>query len=198
MFLQRLHLQATIGDGLAAVAQLASRLASETSAAPQLQPSHQSASAAPPASYSEQSQQVNPPLSNGTTKQVSAPGAAQGPHRRTADNNAVPSADSSTDSTPQQQQQQQQLDVLVIDAGSGDASQSMSCPPPAFLEAAFLQHARQVLKPEGMLVVNCVSRATEPYQAAVKSLQASLILMDDRLPVDRLGQLSLFLRLPSA
>lgn len=65
----------------------------------------------------------------------------------------------------------QHLDLLVVDAGSGDASVPMSCPPAPFLESSFLGHARQVLKPDGMLAVNCVSRAAEPYKAAVKSLQ---------------------------
>ena len=29
---------------------------------------------------------------------------------------------------------QGQWDLLVVDAGSGNASEAMSCPPPAFLE----------------------------------------------------------------
>ena len=65
----------------------------------------------------------------------------------------------------------QHLDLLVVDAGSGDASVPMSCPPAPFLESRFLGHATEVLKPSGMLAVNCVSRAAEPYKAAVKSLQ---------------------------
>lgn len=65
----------------------------------------------------------------------------------------------------------QPLDLLVVDAGSGDASVPMSCPPAPFLESKFLGDAIQVLKPGGMLAVNCVSRAAEPYRAAVKALQ---------------------------
>ena len=65
----------------------------------------------------------------------------------------------------------QHLDLLVVDAGSGDASVPMSCPPAPFLESNFLENAIQVLKPGGMLAVNCVSRAAEPYRAAVKALQ---------------------------
>ena len=65
----------------------------------------------------------------------------------------------------------QHLDLLVVDAGSGDASLPMSCPPAPFLESAFLGDAKQALKPGGMLAVNCVSRAAEPYRAAVKALQ---------------------------
>lgn len=75
----------------------------------------------------------------------------------------------------------QQLDVLIVDAGSGDASVAMSCPPAAFLEPEFLQHAKEVLKGKGMLVVNCVSRAAEPYKAAVKALQVGCLLTDAQL-----------------
>jgi spermidine synthase len=46
------------------------------------------------------------------------------------------------------------------------------------LEPEFLQHARQVLKAGGILVVNCVSRAVEPYKAAVKALQVGCLLTD--------------------
>lgn len=69
------------------------------------------------------------------------------------------------------------LDLLVVDAGSGDASVAMSCPPPAFLEAEFLGHAKEVLNLRGMLVVNCVSRAEEPYKAAVQALQVAVVLL---------------------
>jgi len=75
----------------------------------------------------------------------------------------------------------QQLDVLIVDAGSGDASVAMSCPPAAFVEPEFLQHAKEVLKGKGMLVVNCVSRAAEPYKAAVKALQVGCLLTDAEL-----------------
>jgi hypothetical protein len=33
-------------------------------------------------------------------------------------------------------------DAIVVDAGSGDAAAAMSCPPPAFLAADFLQQVR--------------------------------------------------------
>ncbi len=87
------------------------------------------------------------------------------------------SADSKLNRSPHgaESRSSQQLDVLIVDAGSGDASVAMSCPPAAFLEPEFLQHARQVLKGGGMLVVNCVSRAVEPYKAAVKALQVGCL-----------------------
>lgn len=118
----RLWLQATIGDGLDVVAQLAHRLS--TSSAD---------NALEPAAHDSQS------MTQGSV---------------------------SLDSW-----HCQHLDVLVLDAGSGDVSVPMSCPPAPFLESRFLGNARQVLKPGGMLAVNCVSRAAEPYQAAVKALQ---------------------------
>lgn len=68
----------------------------------------------------------------------------------------------------------QHLDLLVVDAGSGDASVAMSCPPAPFLESTFLGDAKQALKPGGMLAVNCVSRAAEPYRAAVETLQVGV------------------------
>ena len=93
------------------------------------------------------------------------------------------SADSTHSQSPRgaESWSSQQLDVLIVDAGSGDASFAMSCPPAAFLEPEFLQHARQVLKGKGMLVVNCVSRAVEPYKAAVKALQVGCLLTDAEL-----------------
>lgn len=33
-------------------------------------------------------------------------------------------------------------DAIIVDAGSGDATRAMSCPPPAFLTATFLQQVR--------------------------------------------------------
>ena len=95
-----------------------------------------------------------------------------------------PSADSKLSQSPHGDKSwsSQQLDVLIVDAGSGDASVAMSCPPAAFLEPEFLQHARQVLKAGGMLVVNCVSRAVEPYEAAVKALQVGW-LYTLRMPI---------------
>ena len=47
----------------------------------------------------------------------------------------------------------------------------MSCPPAAFVQPAFLGHARSALRPGGMLVINCVTRLEEPFQAAVEALK---------------------------
>ncbi len=138
-------LQATVGDGLKAVAQLAQSLSSGSSADSESVSNDASTPAQPP----EQQEQTG--------------------H----------SADSKFDQTPHggKSWSSQQLDVLIVDAGSGDASVAMSCPPAAFLELEFLQHAKKVLKGKGMLVVNCVSRAAEPYKAAVKALQVDACLL---------------------
>lgn len=139
-------LQATVGDGFEAVAQLAQSLSSGCSA----DSGSMSNDISTPAHLPEQQEQTG----------------------------------HSADSKPDQSSHgvtswsSQQLDVLIVDAGSGDASVAMSCPPAAFLEPLFLQHARQVLKAGGMLVVNCVSRVVEPYKAAVKALQVGCLLAD--------------------
>ncbi len=66
---------------------------------------------------------------------------------------------------------QGQFDVIVVDASSGEASHAMSCPPAAFVQPTFLGHARSALRPGGMLVINCVTRLEEPFQAAVEALK---------------------------
>ncbi|DBB00024.1 TPA: hypothetical protein ACH3X1_013883 [Trebouxia sp. C0004] len=136
-FVDSASLQATVGDGLKAVAQLA---------------------------------QV---LSSGMSSDLITP-----VHLREQQEQTGHSADSklSQSSHGAKSRSSQQLDVLIVDAGSGDASVAMSCPPAAFLEPEFLQHATQVLNAGGMLVVNCVSRAVEPYKAAVKALQVGRLL----------------------
>lgn len=68
------------------------------------------------------------------------------------------------------------LDVLMVDAGSGDSSLPMSCPPPAFLERHFLEHARASLRPGGLLMVNCVSRSDAAFAAAVAALKVRNIM----------------------
>eukprot|EP00884_Botryococcus_braunii_P023150 jgi/Botrbrau1/9519/Bobra.0211s0010.1 len=63
------------------------------------------------------------------------------------------------------------LDLLVVDAGSGDASQAMSCPPAPFLEEAFLQNARRALGGSGLIAMNCVTRSPAALQAALASVK---------------------------
>jgi hypothetical protein len=72
------------------------------------------------------------------------------------------------------------LDVLIVDAGSGDPTLPMSCPPPAFLERPFLESARASLRRDGLLMVNCVSRSGAAFAAAVAALKVGKRRM--RLP----------------
>jgi spermidine synthase len=65
------------------------------------------------------------------------------------------------------------LDAIVLDAGSGDASLGMTCPPPAFLEPPFLAAAAAALRPGGTLAVNCVSRSPHRMAAALLALRAA-------------------------
>ncbi|CAL8464325.1 g3860 [Coccomyxa elongata] len=64
------------------------------------------------------------------------------------------------------------LDVLIVDAGSGDASLAMTCPPAAFLGERFLTDAHAAVRPDGLLIVNCVSRSAEAFSKATQALQA--------------------------
>jgi len=57
-------------------------------------------------------------------------------------------------------------DVIVIDAGSADASLGMSCPPRPFVERPFLEACRSCLHPKGALAVNCVARSKSLYETA--------------------------------
>ena len=63
------------------------------------------------------------------------------------------------------------LDVLIVDAGSGDASLAMTCPPAAFLGEDFLENARAAVRPDGLVIVNCVSRSAEAFSKAAAALQ---------------------------
>lgn len=69
----------------------------------------------------------------------------------------------------------EELNVLIVDAGSSDASLAMSCPPAPFLKTAFLKAAHRALKPSGLLVVNCVTRSDTAFQEAYKKVEVSLI-----------------------
>ncbi len=63
------------------------------------------------------------------------------------------------------------LDVLIVDAGSGDASLAMTCPPATFLGERFLADAHAAIRPDGLLIVNCVSRSAEVFSHATQALQ---------------------------
>lgn len=63
------------------------------------------------------------------------------------------------------------LRVLIIDAGSGDASLAMTCPPAPFLQAAFLDHARAALAHESLLIMNCVTRSANAFKDALSAIK---------------------------
>jgi len=67
------------------------------------------------------------------------------------------------------------LDCLIVDAGSDDATLSMSCPPAPFLEAPFLRDACLSLNPRGVLVVNCVTRSQATFDAALEAVRVRLL-----------------------
>ena len=73
---------------------------------------------------------------------------------------------------------QGRFDVIVVDASSGEASHAMSCPPAAFVQPTFLSQARFALRPGGMLIINCVTRLEEPFQAAVEALKVRVCAWD--------------------
>ncbi|XP_026542706.1 methyltransferase-like protein 13 [Notechis scutatus] len=49
-------------------------------------------------------------------------------------------------------------DVIMFDVDSKDSTLGISCPPPAFVEKAFLQKVRTLLKTEGVFILNLVCR----------------------------------------
>ncbi len=65
------------------------------------------------------------------------------------------------------------LDMLIVDAGSNDATLAVSCPPAPFLEPGFLKRALHVLRPQGLLVLNCVTRSDSAFQTALQNMQVS-------------------------
>ena len=166
-------MQAEVGDGLHAVAQLAASLApadgiscNESTASTEVHlPPHHAA----PHQQREQKQQQQQRCEDEQQQN----NEEQQQHQQQQQQQHQQQHQQQQSDEGQQQQHQRPVDVLIIDAGSGDASVPMSCPPPAFLEPAFLQQAKQVLSSAGMLVVNCVSRATQPYKDAIKALQVS-------------------------
>ena len=65
-----------------------------------------------------------------------------------------------------------EADVVVIDVDAKDASLGMSCPPAAFLEPAYLQKVKRVLRPGGVCVVNIVARSEKSFSKAMVDLRA--------------------------
>jgi spermidine synthase len=63
-----------------------------------------------------------------------------------------------------------QLDLLVVDADSQEPGVAMTCPPPPFLAPPFLEAARQLLAPGGLLAINCVTGALHLFLSAFEWL----------------------------
>ncbi|KAK9804631.1 hypothetical protein WJX73_001334 [Symbiochloris irregularis] len=70
------------------------------------------------------------------------------------------------------QQQPGSYRVLIIDAGTGDATVAMACPPAAFLTPEFLTSAAALLQPVSLLMLNCVTRSSEAFDQALRSIKA--------------------------
>ncbi|XP_055498232.1 eEF1A lysine and N-terminal methyltransferase isoform X2 [Leucoraja erinacea] len=62
-------------------------------------------------------------------------------------------------------------DVVMFDVDSKDTTLGMSCPPPAFLEQAFLQKVRSLLAPQGLFVLNLVCRDRALREKAVEVIK---------------------------
>ncbi|XP_044527809.1 eEF1A lysine and N-terminal methyltransferase isoform X1 [Gracilinanus agilis] len=54
--------------------------------------------------------------------------------------------------------EQLHYDVIMFDVDSKDPTVGMSCPPPAFVDHAFLQDVQRILTPEGVFILNLVCR----------------------------------------
>jgi hypothetical protein len=65
-----------------------------------------------------------------------------------------------------------EADVVVIDVDAKDASLGMSCPPAAFLEPAYLQKVKRVLRSDGVCIVNIVARSEKSFSRAMVDLRA--------------------------
>ncbi|XP_061096025.1 eEF1A lysine and N-terminal methyltransferase isoform X2 [Conger conger] len=58
-------------------------------------------------------------------------------------------------------------DVIMFDVDSKDATVGMSCPPPAFVETAFLEKVRNLLTPRGVFILNLVCRNSALRESVV-------------------------------
>lgn len=61
-------------------------------------------------------------------------------------------------------------DAIILDAGGVDNSEGISFPHPSFLDKDFLEASKEILAPDGMLIMNLLARSKERYQGALKSL----------------------------
>ncbi|XP_071666356.1 eEF1A lysine and N-terminal methyltransferase isoform X3 [Patagioenas fasciata] len=73
-----------------------------------------------------------------------------------------------------------QYDAIMFDVDSKDLTVGMSCPPPAFVEKAFLQKVKTILKPEGVFVLNLVCRDTRLKESVLATLREVFPLLYTR------------------
>ncbi|KAK2540442.1 Mettl13 [Columba guinea] len=73
-----------------------------------------------------------------------------------------------------------QYDAIMFDVDSKDLTVGMSCPPPAFVEKAFLQKVKTILKPEGVFVLNLVCRDTRLKESVLATLREVFLLLYTR------------------
>ncbi|GAQ85556.1 S-adenosyl-L-methionine dependent methyltransferases [Klebsormidium nitens] len=106
----------------------------------------------------------------GSVQSTDRPRNESSPVNRTSERNGNSTGNGASPERPEGARDQR-LDVLFIDVDAGDASLSMSCPAPAFLEKDFLLTCRAALRDGGMFVVNVVSRAAAPYASACAILK---------------------------
>ncbi|XP_075421110.1 eEF1A lysine and N-terminal methyltransferase [Tenrec ecaudatus] len=68
-------------------------------------------------------------------------------------------------------------DVVMFDVDSKDPTLGMSCPPPAFVEPAFLQNVRSILTPGGVFILNLVCRDLGLKDSVLAGLKAVFPLL---------------------
>uniref|UniRef100_A0A8D2P5B7 eEF1A lysine and N-terminal methyltransferase n=1 Tax=Zosterops lateralis melanops TaxID=1220523 RepID=A0A8D2P5B7_ZOSLA len=73
-----------------------------------------------------------------------------------------------------------QYDAVMFDVDSKDLTVGMSCPPPAFVEKPFLQKVKNILKPEGVFVLNLVCRDARLKESVLGTLRAVFPLLYSR------------------
>ncbi|XP_004384167.1 eEF1A lysine and N-terminal methyltransferase [Trichechus manatus latirostris] len=62
-------------------------------------------------------------------------------------------------------------DVIMFDVDSKDPTLGMSCPPPAFVDQAFLQNVKSILTSEGVFILNLVCRDLELKDSVLAGLK---------------------------
>ncbi|XP_023410015.1 eEF1A lysine and N-terminal methyltransferase isoform X3 [Loxodonta africana] len=68
-------------------------------------------------------------------------------------------------------------DVIMFDVDSKDPTLGMSCPPPAFVDQAFLQNVKSILTPEGVFILNLVCRDSGLKDSVLAGLKAVFPLL---------------------